>query len=324
VQDRRRRLLAIWQELAVWIDSRPTVAVDSSIQRRLAAISRDLGEYQAAANRYRRFVIDDSSGKPVVGATSRATSIGDLQQTANCLARAAQKAARDGRAPGDAPLADALRADLDLAIELAKTAVDLLPDRESLGVLASAYKRAATVDPQRRTALAAEAMTNYRKADDQSRLTRFGAENALQVAFILGGESAEWARGVVDQRSAPRPPTVEQDKTAHRVDQRRADAVDFWTKCDIGDRALTRLIAAVDEERREKATLDLIAAYQRAFASRSTWAERQSPIDHLRDVSSLLAPADPRLIHLQRACDQLVQWEDVHVEETADELDSSP
>src|SRR4029078_6989028 len=102
------------------------------------------------------------------------------------------------------------------------------------------------------------------------------------------GAATEDARGsVVDQRSAPRPPTIEQDKTAHRVDQRRADAVDFWTKCDIGDRALTRLIAGADEERREKTTLDLIAAYQRAFASRSTWAERQSPIDHLRDVSSL-------------------------------------
>lgn len=324
VQERRRRMLATWHELAGWIDGRPAIAADSSIQRKLAAIARDLGEYQTAADRYRRFVVDDSSGTPVVGATGRATSIGDVQQTANCLARAAQRAARAIGAASDAPLPDELRASLDLAIELAKTAVDLLPDRESLGVLASAYKRAATVDPQRRTDFETEAVATYRKADDQSEMTRFGAENALQLAFIVGGESAAWARAVVDQRSVPRPPTVERDPTAHRVDQRRADAVDFWTKCDLGDRALTRLIAADGDERRDKATSDLIAAYQRAFASRSTWAERQSPIDHLRDLSALLAPTDPRLPHLQRAYDELVQWEDVHVEETVDDPDASP
>jgi hypothetical protein len=109
-----------------------------------------------------------------------------------------------------------------------------------------------------------------------------------------------------------------------RVDQRRADAVDFWTKADVGDRALTRLIAADDEARRERATDDLVGAYERAFASRSTWAERQSPLDHLRDLSSLLGDADPRMAHLQKACDQLVQWEDVHVEETADDPEMSP
>ena len=68
----------------------------------------------------------------------------------------------------------------------------------------------------------------------------------------------------------------------------------------------------------------MIGAYQRAFASRSTWAERQSPIDHLHDLSSLLDAGDARLAYLKRACDELVQWEDVHVEETVDEADSSP
>jgi hypothetical protein len=323
VQERRRRMLAMWQELAGWIDSRPSVSKDDAIQRKLATVARDLGEYRTAAERFRRFVIDDSSGAPVVGATSRATSIGDLQQTANCLARAAQKAARDSKA-GNA-LADGLRADLDLAIELARTAVSLLADRESLGVLASAFKRAATVDLQRRTEFLTEAMSNYRQADEQSALTRFGAENALQLALLVGGESAEWARSELEQRSVPRAPALEAHATtAYRVDQRRADAVDFWTKADFGDRALTRLIAADDDGRREKATADLVAAYQRAFATRSTWAERQSPLDHLRDLSSLLDGADPRAAYLQRACQELVQWEDVHVEETVDELDSSP
>src|SRR4029079_11217222 len=186
------------------------------------------------------------------------TSVGDLQQTANCLARAAQKSAPDAGSAADARLTDALGAALALAIELARTAVSLLPDRESLGVLASAYKRAATVDPQRRTEFETDAMANYRKADEQSKEARFGAENALQLGLLVGGDSADWAKGVVDQRSVPRAPTVEHDKTVHRVDQRRADAVDFWTKCDVGDRALTRLMAADTDERREKATHDVI------------------------------------------------------------------
>jgi len=320
VEDRRERMVAMWQDLAGWIDDRPSVAADNFIQRSLASVARDLGEFQTAADRYRRFVVDDSTGKPVVGPTSRATSIGDLQQTANCLVRAAQKAVRDSGAANDAPLSDALRADLDLAIELARTAVSLLPDRESLGVLASAFKRGATVDPQRRTEFLTEAMTNYRLADEQSTLTRFGAENALQLALLVGGESGEWAHAELAQRFVPKPPKVEPpDPTQHRVDQRRADAVDFWTKADAGDRALTRLIAADDAARREKATTDVVAAYQRAFASRSTWAERQSPLDHLRDLAALLDAADKRLVYLKRACDELVQWEDVHVEETAGE-----
>ena len=84
------------------------------------------------------------------------------------------------------------------------------------------------------------------------------------------------------------------------------------------------MIAADDEAHRQKATSEVVAAYQRAFASRSTWAERQSPLDHLRDLSSLLGAADARVPHLQQACAALVQWEDVHVEETADEPDTSP
>jgi hypothetical protein len=35
----------------------------------------------------------------------------------------------------------------------------------------------------------------------------------------------------------------------------------------------------------------------------------------------LLDEGDPRSAHLQRACSDLVQWEDVYVEETADEND---
>jgi hypothetical protein len=320
VGGRRTRMLAAWKELADWNDARPSIAKDGRIQRRLAVVARDLGEFRSASDRYRRFVVDESSGTPVVGATERTTSIGDLQQTANCLVRAAQHEARQA-----GELTPALRADLDLALELARTATSLLPDRESLGVLASAHKRAATVDRERRDEFLAEAVVNYRAADERAADDRFGAENALQLAILLGGEHAEWARTVLDAEGEQPTELVE---PAHapklRVDQRRADPVDFWTRADLGDRAVTRLLAAEEHSAREAALTQIVAAYERAFASRSTWAERQSALDHLRDLSSLLPQGDERKALLERACAALQQWEDLHVEDDGDEPEADP
>ncbi len=329
VHDRRRRLFASWAELAAWIDSRPSVACDTSIQRRLAVVARDLGEYRAAADRYRQFVVRDEATDemvtPVVGATGRTTSVGDLQQTANCLTRAAQKAARDAPPGTDPQLAETIRCELDLAIELGQRAVELLPDRESFGVLASAFKRAATVDVERRDALLIEAVTNYRLADEHDTDERFGAENALQLAVLLGGETAEWAKQQIDRRAVPADDSAADNPTGRRlVDQRRADPLDYWSRVDVGDRELTRLIGSDDEGEREAATAAVVAGYQRAFASRSTWAQRQSPIDHLRDLSSLLPSGDVRLEYLKRACGELEQWEDVHVEETTVDPEPGP
>jgi hypothetical protein len=323
-------MLADWMYLSRWIDSRAAVRADSLIQRRLAVIARDLGEYRLAADRFRPFVVkplpvDESTAGVVVGATGRATSIGDVQQTANCLARAAQKDARDRAKSGNGRLADELRADLDLAIELGLTAVELLPDRESLGVLASAYKRASTVDAERRDAFIGEAVANYRRADEQDVASRFGAESALQLALIVGGDHGAWARQQLNgDASHAASNEAEQHDGPGRVDQRRGDPLDYWSRADVGDRALTRLMAAGDEAARELATRQMIVAYQRAFASRSTWAERQSPLDHLRDLTDLLSSGDPRLAHLRHARSELQQWEDIYVEEAGDDGDSTP
>jgi beta-lactamase superfamily II metal-dependent hydrolase len=58
----------------------------------------------------------------------------------------------------------------------------------------------------------------------------------------------------------------------------------------------------------------MIDGYQQAFASHSTWSQRQSAIDHLRDLRDLLAPDDARRDELARALGALAEWEDVHVE----------
>lgn len=317
VQDRRERLLTTWNQLAGWIDSRPNLAANGPIQRRLATIARDLAEYRSAANRFRQFVINDSSGTPVVGATADTTSVADLQQTANCLTRAAQRAARNAQPAPDSDEMNAIRADIDLAIELARAATELLPNRESFGVLAGTFKRAATVDPERRAEMLAESIAYYRRADEHQTHDRFGAENALQLALLVGGEPAQVARAKLAEADSSEPlREIDDGARTRRVDQRRGDLLEFWSRADLGDRALTCLIAADDDDARDAATRELTTAYEHAFASRSTWSERQSALDHLDDLLALLPEDDVRRSYLQRACRELEQWEQVHVEET--------
>jgi CHAT domain-containing protein/beta-lactamase superfamily II metal-dependent hydrolase/tetratricopeptide (TPR) repeat protein len=318
VQDRRERLLETWTELASWIDSRQNLTANGPIQRRLGTIARDLAEYRSAADRFRQFVIDNSTGVPVVGAIANTTSVADLQQTANCLARAAQREARQARSAPDSDGATSIRADIDLAIELAQAATNLLPNRESLGVLASAFKRAATVDLDRRADMLTQASGYYRQADECAAHDRFGAENAIQLALLVGGEAATWAHTKLSADSASSLPLdpIGDGTPPRRIDQRRANPLDFWSRADIGDRALTALIAADDDTAREAAARAVTMAYEHAFASRSTWSERQSALDHLDDLTDLLPDGDVRRTFLQRARHELDQWEQVHVEET--------
>ena len=50
---------------------------------------------------------------------------------------------------------------------------------------------------------------------------------------------------------------------------------------------------------RQAATDEVLTGYERAFASRSTWAERQTVIDHLRDLLDLIPDPDARRPHLR-------------------------
>ena len=309
----------MWNQLAAWIDGRPELANSAPIQRRLACTARDLGEYRIAAARFRQFVVGDRDGIAVVGPQTEAASVADVQQAANCLARAGQWAARQAEVDGAADRTEMALGELALAADLARAGSTLLPNRESLGVLASALKRWATVDLARRDALLTEALDTYRRADETPGEYRFGAENALQLALIVGGEYADWAtaRLAAPDESGPPRSDVSTAATRQRVDHRRLYAGNFWTRSDAGDRALTRVVAADNESARAAATDDMIAGYERAFASRSTWSERQSAIDHLRDLLDLIPDPDDRRPHLQRALADLEQWEETHVERAA-------
>ncbi|HSB87142.1 MAG TPA: CHAT domain-containing protein [Ilumatobacteraceae bacterium] len=315
VVDRRKRLLATWNQLAGWIDGRPHLAASAPIQRRLASTARDLGEYRIAAARFRQFVVGDSDGSSVVGPQTNSASVADVQQAANCLARAGQLAARQADIENASDRKLMALGELALAADLARAAADLLPNRESLGILASALKRAATVDLPHRDGLLKEALDTYRQANTITTGDRFGAENAVQLAIIVGGEYADWASAQLAAGSDPAPvPDGAFEEGRPRVDRRRVRIGDFWWRADVGDRALSRLVAANDDAARHAAADEMIAAYQRAFASRSTWSERQSAIDHLRDLNDLLPHPDARRPHLQRALAELRRWEELNVE----------
>ncbi len=165
VVDRRNRLLATWNHLAAWIDGRPELAASAPIQRRLASTARDLGEFRIAAARFRQFVVGDRGGTSVVGPQTDSASVADVQQAANCLARAGQWAARQANLDGAADRKKMAVGELALAADLARAAASLLPDRESLGILASTMKRWATVEPDRRDELLKEALDAYQHAD---------------------------------------------------------------------------------------------------------------------------------------------------------------
>ncbi len=53
----------------------------------------------------------------------------------------------------------------------------------------------------------------------------------------------------------------------------------------------------------------MIAAYEKAFGSRSTWRERASSIDHLCDLRDLLDEQDDRCARLCEAITSLDRWE---------------
>jgi beta-lactamase superfamily II metal-dependent hydrolase/CHAT domain-containing protein len=316
VVERRKRLLNMWNQLSAWIDGRPELAASAPIQRRLASTARDLGEYRIAAARFRQFVVADHAGSSVVGPQTDSASVSDVQQAANCLARAGQWSARQAQIDEAADRWAMGLAELALAAELARAATTLLPNRESLGILAGALKRWATVDVPRRDELLKEALDNYRLADKRVDEGRFGSETALQLGLIAGGEYANQARAQLSsvEVSSSEKPNNSASVSTGRVDQRRVHAGDFWSRADAGDRALTRLIAADDEPSRVTATEQMTAGYERAFASRSTWSARQTVIGHLRDLLDLIADPDDRRAHLQRALADLEQWEETHVE----------
>lgn len=311
---RRDKLLAERAELAAWADAHPQYAGGDAVRRLLAKTARELGEFDEAARRYLTFVrFTERDGTAEVGLGAGTSTLRDLQQAANCLARGAQQIARE--LGDDDSGRSAAVAQLRRAIAIADTSVTLCPDNESYGVLAGAYKKLATVDRERRDEWVLAALGAYEHVTVGA--DGYGVQNALQMAALDGGErgaalAARLREAVIAVGSTAAVPI----RGRRLVDESVVPDGNFWSRAAAGDDALTALMTAATDDERRQAVGQVIDAYEAAFRSRSTWSERRSSLDHLADLRDLLTPTDPRRPHLRRALVELQRWQAFSVAET--------
>ena len=232
----------------------------------------ELGSYDKAVESYRAaWEHPDSSAAPV----RLVEQLGNLEiRLAQRRSRQAKEAdggpseADGGPSAADDALVEAARRHLELALGLGRT-----PER--LALMGSFHKKAATMadGPQRHHHLA-EAAGRYAEAHElhiaAGRPPKpYYALNWLQMAALAGTPAVD-----ADTRALLRPvagPSAPDD----------ADD-DFWVRVTAADLSLTRSVlegvADVDQLHRE---------YRSAFDTRSSRRDRDSVVDHLRDIADL-------------------------------------
>jgi hypothetical protein len=337
LQDRRDRLLSRYRALERWVtDQGNDFSNDPDVWRLLALAARELCEWYAAATWYKRFANDD--GAPA----RRFASPFDLQQAANCLARGAQADARQALevltarraaatldANGDTVLADAAAraaekqleqalARFPHAVALAQGSIAMRSEDEGWAILASVHKKWATVDPDDRAEHLRQAVKAYVKLTGTKR-GAYGLENRLQVTALRNRPAArKFATSLAGDSTTPSHGSGHDDDEL--VDAVSSQAVAFWNRVADGDLALTRLMLAANDSERASAQADLVDCYREAFRGRSTYAERSSTVDHLRDLSEVLPDDDARTRFLATALDELSPWSNSFAPATGDTL----
>ena len=321
LNDRRERLVQTFRILETWVqDKGKGVDDDPEVWRLLGLAARELGEFGAAADWYARFARSD--GRPV----RRVASPLDLQQAANCVARSAQTDARHAlhlldedaaTAMGDKAstprpqtpaerLAEALER-FPRAVQLAEGSIAMLSEDEGWAILASIHKKWATVDPDHRGQHLSDAVGAYTRLKARQR-GEYGVENRLQITAVHDpAEARELAESLSPADSAAAHHGSDQDSD-QLVDQVRSLGQNFWARVTPGDLALTDLMLADDDAKRKSATAILVEEYRETFRGRSTYAERSSSVDHLRDLDEVLPDEDKRKPYLGRVLEELRPW----------------
>ncbi len=319
--DRRRELLGeSFERYAGWAESQGVLAptsrsseeqrLASSVQRQLARVAAELGQFRAAATRYVSLVGSGSGGASRRGWSlgRRWTNVEDLQQASNCLSRAAQHDAREDATDG---AGEGAVAELHRAVELARLAVEITGESESYGILGGALKRLATVAGDGRDALIRQAADAYERRPASVDEQPPTAEDSDDGPYTRA--TAAQLGLLVDERQPepdPTPPApVSAAAGSGRIDCRAVAHVDYWEAAAAGDRLLTRLLARRPGDDPSAVTAEMVGAYERAFGLRSSWRERASSIDHLCDLRDLLGDDDARRDQLSEAIAALDRWE---------------
>lgn len=224
----------------------------------------ELGVYDKAVESYRAaWEHPDSSAAPV----KLVEQLGNLE--VRLAQRRSHRATQNGHPPpAHDELVDAARRHLDLALGLGRT-----PER--LALMGSFHKKAATMaDGAGRQHHLEEASRHYKEAHlvhigNGRRPKPYYALNWLQMAALAGTSGAEEETRALLARLAG-------------VTVPDGGDEDFWGRVTAADLSLTRSVlegvADVDALHQE---------YRSAFDTRSSRRDRDSVVDHLRDIADL-------------------------------------
>jgi hypothetical protein len=252
------------------------------------------------------------------------------EQLANREIRLAQELADGRRSRSDARVADAPDELVEQARQHLQEASSLRPTSERTAIQASLDKKAATLttDMAERGKLVRSSAAAYRAAhelnmkaaadDPRAKRNHYPVLNWLQMESLVSSwppvdtagldqltEACRWLDEHTDGAQRPR-----------REDCRITP--DFWTLAREGDVALTRMLLDPDVDGVAGAIEVVADAYLRAFGIRSSWGNRASVLDHLRDLRTL-AEGSPALVEaVSEVIDRLDRWEDENIASASD------
>jgi beta-lactamase superfamily II metal-dependent hydrolase len=313
----RRRLLKAWDQLEGWASRQPALSQHATVDRLLTTTLRDLGELDRAASRYLRNVsFDTRLGSRAVGIAETITPA-DVRDAADCLARCSQAQARSSQTDDVVRFAAAMTG-FDRAERLARTAVDLVDNDVTRGVVGDVLLRRATVDTERRSDLLAEAMRVYQKRDGGAS-SDYRLEDVAQLASIGRPSASSLRSGRVAERvrvaREAEALLAGRDEPPRRVDQRAGASSTFESRVRLGDGALTIFLERGPEVGLATRAGEVLHRYEAAFCARSTWSQRRRTVEHLVDLRDLLAVEDSRRAPLEEIIASLLSWETVNVED---------
>ena len=265
----RRRLLADLVDLASWVepDTDRKRWLDAAVYAELGRAAGELGDLDRAITWYRRALAYNTALLPVKA----------IEQLGNFEIRHAQQLRRADPAADVDELVSASFRHLMGVLRFGHSV-------ERRGLLGSHFKkRAAMSDGPARRQLLVHAAKQYGLASALAPDDAYTTLNHLQLAHLFGA------------------PSGEADDVIARVVGTAADD-DFWELTRVGDGALTKLVLG-----RSVSATAVSDAYKRAFDFRSTWRERSSSLEHLRDLIEL-TPGEPINDALVDIREDLLEW----------------
>lgn len=257
----------------------------SLVAYELGSAYADLGQFEAAIQRYERALRDDKAIAP-----ARA-----LEQLGNLKIRLAQQQRRTDPTADVAGLVRDSRQHLWAALRMGETA-------ERRALVGSYHKKLATITT------GADRVLHLRQSADAywaAHLLNPGDSypllNFLQLHVLATGMLPKRDR-VADVQAAI-------DEIEGRIDEKTDDEEGFWGLSARGSARLTRLVAGTLLQPEAPEAQAIADCYLGAFRLRSSWRERRSCTDHLRDLVELCDERRPELrAPLAEIRDALTAW----------------